>query len=141
MGLGQSMLLLPSLAIIGQHFRRRRALATGLATSVGIFLDRLISDYKPRLILAMRPGRFGGRTCMAYTFESPQQAHIVREFHSSDCRGRSGSFNCCKSYHENETFQGSSGGAAELHNYLPRLSVSRVNNVVCAFISTTRSPA
>ncbi|KJA18709.1 hypothetical protein HYPSUDRAFT_1097662, partial [Hypholoma sublateritium FD-334 SS-4] len=33
MGLGQSMLLLPSLAIIGQHFQRRRALATGLATS------------------------------------------------------------------------------------------------------------
>ncbi|PPQ75732.1 LOW QUALITY PROTEIN: hypothetical protein CVT26_000972 [Gymnopilus dilepis] len=34
MGLGQSLLFLPSLTIIGHHFRRRRALATGIAISV-----------------------------------------------------------------------------------------------------------
>lgn len=34
MGLGQSLLFLPSISIIGQHFKRRRALATGIALSV-----------------------------------------------------------------------------------------------------------
>lgn len=34
MGLGQALLFLPSLSILGQHFRRRRALAIGIATSV-----------------------------------------------------------------------------------------------------------
>ncbi|PPR06526.1 hypothetical protein CVT26_000441 [Gymnopilus dilepis] len=33
MGLGQSILFLPSLTVIGHHFKRRRALATGIATS------------------------------------------------------------------------------------------------------------
>ncbi|KAF8880778.1 major facilitator superfamily domain-containing protein [Infundibulicybe gibba] len=33
MGLGQSLLFLPSITIIGQHFKRRRALATGVAVS------------------------------------------------------------------------------------------------------------
>ncbi|KAF8809445.1 MFS general substrate transporter [Phlegmacium glaucopus] len=32
-GLGQSLLFLPSLTIIGHHFKRRRALATGIAVS------------------------------------------------------------------------------------------------------------
>lgn len=34
MGLGQSLLFLPSLSIIGHYFKRRRALATGVAVSV-----------------------------------------------------------------------------------------------------------
>ena len=34
MGLGQSLLFLPSITIIGQHFKRRRALATGISVSV-----------------------------------------------------------------------------------------------------------
>ncbi|RDB28171.1 Riboflavin transporter MCH5 [Hypsizygus marmoreus] len=33
MGLGQSLLFLPSLSIIGHHFKRRRAMATGIAVS------------------------------------------------------------------------------------------------------------
>ncbi|KDR74832.1 hypothetical protein GALMADRAFT_564664 [Galerina marginata CBS 339.88] len=33
MGLGQSLLFLPSLTIIGHHFKRRRALATGISVS------------------------------------------------------------------------------------------------------------
>ncbi|TFK31637.1 major facilitator superfamily domain-containing protein [Crucibulum laeve] len=33
MGLGQSLLFLPSVSIIGQHFKNRRALATGIAVS------------------------------------------------------------------------------------------------------------
>ncbi|PPQ84510.1 hypothetical protein CVT26_003159 [Gymnopilus dilepis] len=37
MGLGQSLLFLPSLTIIGHHFRRRRALATGIAVSGASF--------------------------------------------------------------------------------------------------------
>ncbi len=34
MGLSQALLFLPSLSILGQHFRQRRALAIGIATSV-----------------------------------------------------------------------------------------------------------
>lgn len=37
MGLGQSLLFLPSLTIIGQHYQRRRALATGIAVSGASF--------------------------------------------------------------------------------------------------------
>ncbi|TFK71120.1 MFS general substrate transporter [Pluteus cervinus] len=33
MGLGQALLFLPSIIVIGHHFRRRRALATGIAVS------------------------------------------------------------------------------------------------------------
>jgi hypothetical protein len=33
-GIGQSLLFLPSLSIIGQHFKRHRAFATGIGVSV-----------------------------------------------------------------------------------------------------------
>lgn len=36
MGIGQSLLFLPSLTIIGQHFKAKRALATGIAVSVSL---------------------------------------------------------------------------------------------------------
>ena len=36
MGIGQSLLFLPSLTVIGHHFKCRRALATGIAVSVSI---------------------------------------------------------------------------------------------------------
>jgi hypothetical protein len=37
MGIGQGLLFLPSLTIIGHHFKHRRALATGIAISVSPF--------------------------------------------------------------------------------------------------------
>lgn len=36
-GIGQGLLFLPSLIIIGHHFRRRRALATGIAVCVSFY--------------------------------------------------------------------------------------------------------
>ena len=41
-GLGQSLLFLPSLTIIGHHFKCRRALATGIAVSVSLIDISLI---------------------------------------------------------------------------------------------------
>jgi len=45
MGLGQALLFLPSLSILGQHFRRRRALAIGIATSVTSAFSGLLYVY------------------------------------------------------------------------------------------------
>ena len=36
-GLGQSLLFLPSLSILGHHFKARRSIATGIAVTVRLF--------------------------------------------------------------------------------------------------------
>ncbi len=67
---------------------------------------------------------------MAYASELSEQAHIIRKFHSSDCRGRSRTLTCGKYYDKSKAFQESRIGAAWLRNYLSRLSVSRINSIV-----------
>ncbi|KAF8878805.1 MFS general substrate transporter [Gymnopilus junonius] len=56
MGLGQSLLFLPSLTVIGHHFKRRRALSTGIAVSGasfgGIIWPILLNEFSQRTSFA-----------------------------------------------------------------------------------------
>ncbi|KAF9463208.1 major facilitator superfamily domain-containing protein [Collybia nuda] len=56
MGLGQSLLFLPSITIIGHHFKRRRALATGIALSGasvgGIIWPIMLNQLRDRVSFA-----------------------------------------------------------------------------------------
>jgi len=82
MGLGQALLFLPSLSILGQHFRRRRALAIGIATSVNSI--SAASNICLRILMFVSLGCIGWWNCLANYAESIESVHIVCERDSSN---------------------------------------------------------
>lgn len=117
MGLGQAMLFLPSLIIIGHHFKRRRALATGIAVSVrdspclllllpfaheywrlNSFHERCYSTLEP----VARAGCISWRDSMAHPPQSAQST-----YHFPKCNQSNGSSHGwitprCQFYHEDK---------------------------------------
>jgi len=91
MGLSQALLFLPSLSILGQHFRQRRALAIGIATSV------IDSVPPPVLQICYNfPGRLNGRNNLAYYAESTQPGHLVCKLDTSNSSADSLTLDCRK---------------------------------------------
>ena len=91
MGLSQALLFLPSLSILGQHFRQRRALAIGIATSVIDSVPPPVSQ-----ICHNFPGRLNGRNNLAYHAESTQPGHLVCKLDTSNSSAHSLTLDCRK---------------------------------------------
>jgi hypothetical protein len=85
MGLGQSLLFLPSISVIGHHFKRRRAFATGIAVSVSkhwpfCFMVEIIYSFL---------GCIGGRDNMADHAQSTLGTNLFCQRDTRDwCRRR-----------------------------------------------------